>query len=286
MAVTYNRLYMDTRQTLLEAGVRQASLEARELVCSVSQKTREQMINDYHIYVPADTEAAAAELLRRRLSGEPLAYLIGKWDFFGLELDITKDVLIPRADTEILAQRAIEYISSCRADARVLDLCTGSGCIGLAIAHETENCRVVLADISEEALKVARRNARRHDRAGRTSCVHADALGPAPISLGAFDLIVCNPPYIPKAEIETLDISVARHEPHLALDGGADGLTFYRRIASEWKHALRGAGRLMFECGAGQAAQVCEILERCGYAGIEIVRDLSDIERVVAATPE
>lgn len=286
MAVTYNSLYMDVRQKLLEENVTQASLEARELVCAVSQKSREQLINDYQIYVPSEVEAAAEELLSRRLAGEPLAYLIGKWDFYGLELEITRDVLIPRADTEILAQKAVEYINGRKGETRLLDLCTGSGCLGLAVVGHTEDCRAVLADVSPKALKVARTNARRHDRSGRVSCVLADALAPAPLSLGAFDLIVCNPPYIPGGDLEALDPSVSRYEPALALDGGPDGLSFYRAVASGWKHAVKSGGRVMFECGFGQARAVCAILERCGYGEMEITRDLNDIERVVSALPE
>jgi release factor glutamine methyltransferase len=210
------------------------------------------------------------------------AYLIGKWDFYGLELEITRDVLIPRADTEILAQKAIGYINSLGRDARALDLCTGSGCIGLAILSCTEDCHIVLADSSDEAIKLARRNARKYDKSGRISCVHADALKAAPLSLGAYDLIVCNPPYIPSGDIAKLDESVRNYEPVAALDGGEDGLLFYRAIAPRWKILLKERGCMMFECGIDQAKAVSVIMIQAGFKNTRITKDTINVERVVA----
>ena len=285
MAVTYNSLYMDTRQILLDHGVHSASLEAKELVCCVSGKTREQLVRDYHVYVSDEIEKNAGQLLERRLQGEPIAYITGRWEFYGLELTVNPSVLIPRSDTEVLASAAIDYAAKAGEGARVLDLCTGSGCVGLAVAAHVPGCRVVMADISEKALKVARANARVHDKNGRVACIRANALTPAPISLGGFDVIACNPPYIPEAELATLDSSVRDYEPMLALSGGKDGLDYFRSVAQNWKKVIKAGGRLIFECGYDQSAAVCDLLDGCGYDHISVLCDSQDIGRVVMGCP-
>ena len=145
MATTYNNLFLDTRARLKKAGVEQAQLEARELVCYAADKSREQLYRDMSLYVSAELERRVDDLVRRRLAGEPVAYIIGEWEFYGMPLDISRDVLIPRADTEILAERAILYARKAGEEARVLDLCAGSGCIGLAVAANVPSCRVVLS---------------------------------------------------------------------------------------------------------------------------------------------
>ena len=151
MAATYNNLYLDARKRLREAGVEGAQLEARELVCCAAGKSREQFYRDMALYASDPVEEKLAELLERRLAGEPVAYLIGEWEFYGLGLDITPDVLIPRMDTEVLAERAILLARAAGEGARVLDLCAGSGCVGLAVAANVPGCRGVLADVSEAA---------------------------------------------------------------------------------------------------------------------------------------
>ncbi len=281
MATTYNNLYLDTRNRLRAAGVEAAQLEARELVCFALDKTKEQLYRDMNLYVTAPQEARVEELVQRRLAGEPVAYLIGEWEFYGLPLDISREVLIPRSDTEVLAGRAIELISRAGEGARLLDLCAGSGCVGLAAAANAPGCRVVLADWSEDALRVCRQNIRRNGLNARVTCVRADAREAAPAALWDFDVIACNPPYIPTADIETLDPSVRDYEPHLALDGGSDGLDFYRSIAEKWKSALRLGGTLLFEVGIGQAPDVEQILARNGFTDINTYPDTQGIWRVV-----
>lgn len=286
MATTYNNLYLDTRNRLRAAGVEAAQLEARELVCFALDKSKEQLYRDMNLYVTAGQEARVEELVQRRLAGEPVAYLIGEWEFYGIPLDISREVLIPRSDTEVLAGRAIELISRAGEGARLLDLCAGSGCVGLAAAANAPNCRVVLADWSEEALRICRQNIRRNGLNARVTCVRADARESAPAALWDFDVIACNPPYIPTADIETLDPSVRDYEPHLALDGGSDGLDFYRDIAAKWKSALRLGGTLLFEVGIGQAPDVEEILARNGFSNINTYPDTQGIWRVVEGTAE
>ncbi|WP_294516585.1 peptide chain release factor N(5)-glutamine methyltransferase [uncultured Pseudoflavonifractor sp.] len=284
MATTYNNLYLDARQKLKAAGVEAAQLEARELVCFAAGKNREQFFRDMSLYASDEVEAKVADLMARRLAGEPVAYLIGEWEFYGLPLDISRDVLIPRADTEVLAEQAILAARAAGEGARVLDLCAGSGCVGLAVAANAPLCRVVLADVSEEALKICRQNIRRNDLNARVTCVQTDARQVPPAMLWDFDVIACNPPYIPTGDIDGLDTSVRDYEPHLALDGGDDGLDFYRDIAEKWRTALRLGGVLLFEVGIGQASDVEQILARCGYEDIETFQDTGGIWRVVKGT--
>lgn len=283
MAITYNNLYMDIRQELHRAGIQAATLEARELVCFAAGKTREQFVRDGRLYVPQDVEEQARALMRRHLAGEPLAYLIGEWEFYGLPLDISEQVLIPRSDTEVLAGEAIRWLQT-QQDARVLDLCAGSGCVGLAVASQVHACRVVLGEKSEAALRICRQNIRRSGLLGRVTPMPADALEPPTRQLGEFDCIVCNPPYIPTQDIETLDVSVRDYEPHMALDGGEDGLEFYRAISENWREALHPGARLYFEVGIGQADSVLRIMRRQGFGELEIVLDTAGIPRVVYGT--
>ena len=283
MAITYNNLYMDIRQELHRAGIQAATLEARELVCFAAGKTREQFVRDGRLYVPQDVEEQARALMRRHLAGEPLAYLIGEWEFYGLPLDISEQVLIPRSDTEVLAGEAIRWLQT-QQDARVLDLCAGSGCVGLAVASQVHTCRVVLGEKSEAALRICRQNIRRSGLLGRVTPMPADALEPPTRQLGEFDCIVCNPPYIPTQDIETLDVSVRDYEPHMALDGGEDGLDFYRAISENWREALHPGARLYFEVGIGKADSVLRIMRRQGFGELEIVPDTAGIPRVVYGT--
>lgn len=281
MATTYNNLYLDTRQRLREAGVEGAQLEARELLCHAAGKNREQFYRDMALYAPDPAEEKLAALVERRLAGEPVAYLIGEWEFYGLTLDVTPDVLIPRMDTEVLAERAILLARAAGEGARVLDLCAGSGCVGLAVAANVPTCRVVLADVSEAALKICKGNVRRNELNARVTCVQADALQKPDAALWDFDVIACNPPYIPTGDLAGLDVSVRDYEPRSALDGGADGLDFYRAIAAQWGSALRLGGSLLFEVGINQAMDVAALLEGSGFEDIQSTQDTQGIPRVV-----
>ena len=283
MATTYNNLYMDIRQQLRMAGVQAATLEARELVCFGTGKSREDLARDGGLYASPELESQVRSLVDRHLAGEPVAYLIGEWEFYGLPLDISRDVLIPRPDTEVLAGQAIEYIQTL-GECRVLDLCAGSGCIGLAVASQAPQARVVLGEYSDAALKICRQNIRRNGLTGRVVPMQADAREKPERALGEFQCIVSNPPYIPRADLETLDASVKDYEPHLALDGGEDGLDFYQTISGKWKEALAPGGRLYFEVGIGQADTVLRIMRAQGFGDIQIVKDLHDIPRVVFGT--
>lgn len=283
MATTYNNLYLDIRQQLKRAGIEAATLEARELVCFGTDKTRDELARDGGLYASPEIEKRVRDLVDRHLAGEPVAYLIGEWEFYGLPLDISRDVLIPRPDTEVLVERALEYIKP-QGECRVLDLCAGSGCIGLAVASQAPGARVVLGEYSDAALRICRQNIRRNGLSGRVVPMQVDALAKPEKALGEFQCIVSNPPYIPAADIAGLDTSVKDYEPHLALDGGEDGLDFYRSISEKWKAALCPGGRLYFEVGIGQADSVLRIMRAQGFGDIQVVKDLHDIPRVVYGT--
>ena len=280
MPITYNDLFLDVRKQLRASGIEASTLEARELVCFGSGKTREELFRDGGLYLSAEVEQSIRALVQRHLDGEPVAYIIGEWEFYGLPLDINESVLIPRVDTEVLAGAAIEALrpmSSCR----VLDLCAGSGCIGLAIAANVPGARVLLGELSENAVRICRQNIRRNQLSGRVSVMTLNALEEPPAAVGEFDCIVSNPPYIPTGDLEELDHSVKDFEPRMALDGGADGYTFYHAIIRRWRKALKSGGRLYFEVGIGQADTVLRMMRTEGFGDLEILPDDQNIPRVV-----
>ena len=283
MATTYNNLYMDIRQELHCAGIDAATLEARELVAFAAGKTRQELLRDGRLYVPQEVERRARELMRRHLAGEPLAYLIGEWSFCGMDLDINESVLIPRADTEVLAEQATDFVKTL-AEPRVLDLCAGSGCVGLAVAKFCPGSHVVLGELMENALRVCRQNIRRSGLTAQVLPWQVDALAGPPPRFGEFDCIVSNPPYIPDGDIAGLDVSVREYEPLTALRGGEDGLDFYRAISEKWRTVLHPGSRLYFEVVIGQADTVLRIMRGQGFGDIEIVPDTAGIPRVVYGT--
>ena len=283
MAITYNNLYMDIRQELHRSGIDAATLEARELVAFAAGKTRQELLRDSRLYVPQDVEERARALMRRHLAGEPLAYLIGEWSFCGMDLDVNESVLIPRTDTEVLAEQAIGFVKTLD-EPRVLDLCTGSGCVGLAVAKFCPGSHVVLGELMEDALRVCRQNIRRCGLTAQVMPWQVNALDGPPPRFGEFDCIVSNPPYIPDGDIAGLDVSVRDYEPMTALKGGDDGLDFYRAISDKWRTTLHPGSRLYFEVGIGQADDVLRIMRAHGFGDIEVVPDTAGIPRVVYGT--
>ena len=284
MVKQYSQLYLEARRALLTTEDQQtASLYARNLLCHVSGKTQEQILAVRDLYASEAVCEAVGKAVKRLLEGEPLAYVLGDWDFYGLHLEVNKNVLIPRDDTCAVTELAIRNALFLEQAPRILDLCTGSGCIGLAIASRVKDARVTLADISKDALAVAKRNVTNTHLSGRVSCVQADAMGPAPAFLGKFDMIVSNPPYVTAAEMEDLPNSVRDHEPHLALLGGDDGLDFYRAITENYKSALKDGGYLCYEFGEDQGDDICHILEQNGFTVVERTKDFNDTERAVIA---
>lgn len=287
MVKKYVDLYMDARKVLLPSeGQQRAGLLARELLCAASGKSQEEMIAERDRYASQEVCDRMEDFTARALTGEPLAYILEEWDFYGMTLYVNRDVLIPRDDTCAVTELAIKRGLYLDQDPRILDLCTGSGCIGLAIARRVKDARVTLADISREALAVAKKNCALQKLTGRTSCVQADALQAPPAFLGEFDMIVSNPPYVRSDEMPDLQPSVRDFEPSLALDGGADGLEFYRSIVKNYSQVLKPGGWICFEFGMGQGDAVCRILEAGGFRIVERKQDFNEIERAVLARKE
>ena len=284
--LTYGEVYREGAARLGEAGVNEALLDARlllEYVCGTDQNTllahgeREISEEEYERY---------RNLIGKRAVHVPLQHLTGEQSFMGLTFAVNKDVLIPRQDTEILVEEVMKNLHD---GMRILDLCTGSGCILLSLLRYSNDCEGVGTDLSKDALAVAKENyARLLDMRPEMTArfFEGDLFGA--LESGAddscaerFDIIVSNPPYIKTDVIDTLMPEVRVHEPLTALDGGADGLSFYRRIAEEAGAYLNGGGMLFFEIGCEQAENVRDILEKAGFREINVVRDFAGLDRVV-----
>lgn len=226
-----------------------------------------------------EEDAALHTLARRRLAGEPLQYLLGEWEFYGLPFAVGPGVLIPRQDTETLVECALQATEGILAPS-ILDLCAGSGCIGIALAHCLPHARITAVEQSADALRYLQENA----ALNRTPLhiVKGDVLGPElAASIRGADIIVSNPPYLSAADLAALQKEV-QAEPRAALDGGEDGLLFYRQMPALWLESLKPGGRLLFEIGMGQEEAVSGFLARAGYTNLEIFPDLAGISRVVS----
>lgn len=265
------------RQLLASRAGESAAFEANQLLLQVLEISREELPLRLEEEAPPAVWERCLALAQRRSQGYPLQYLLGQWEFFGLPFWVGEGVLIPRQDTEVLVEEALARLEG-RTRPRVADLCCGSGCVGLAIAYHRQDARVALYDASEEALAYARRN---RELLGLASAevTRWDICQPVQRQ---FDMIVSNPPYIPAGELCSLPVEVL-YEPRQALDGGEDGLQFYRILARAWQNCLAEEGWLLVECGCGQAGQVGGIFRQAGLVNVQTVRDLAGIERVVAA---
>lgn len=259
-------------ETLAAAGREEAAQTARLLLCHVLNfNFTDYVLARENLLSPRDT-ARYEELLTRRASGVPLQYLTREQNFCGLSLYVDERVLIPRQDTECL----VEEVLRDGARGALLDLCTGSGCIPLALLKHGNFSCALGADISAEALAVAETN---RARTGLPLLLRqSDLFAEIP---ERFDVITANPPYIESAEIESLSVEVRDHEPRLALDGAADGLAFYRRLAAESGAHLKPGGRLYLEIGMSQGAAVASLLEAAAFSDIQIIRDLAGRDRIV-----
>lgn len=220
------------------------------------------------------------ELFKRRRAGEPIAYLLGEREFFGILLRVDKRVLIPRPDTERLVEVALERTRMRSMLGAALDLCTGSGCVAIAFCRARPTWSVAGVDVSPDALAVAGDNAQRTGAVRNLRLLEGSLFGPVPGE--RFDLITANPPYIPSGELAELPLDVRGFEPHLALDGGADGLDLVREIASQAPAHLTPGGLLALEIGADQGAHAIEILRERGYVDVQLARDLGGRDRVVS----
>ena len=272
--MTYSEALRKSTDYLREAGIADAETDARLLLMHVSGKDRTFFLahGDEEL---TEREEKHYQLLTEKRGGHvPVQHLTGTMNFMGLDFDVAENVLIPRIDTEYLVEEAMTYVED---GARVLDVCTGSGCILLSLMRFKNAISGVGVDVSDDALALSRKNA---EKLGveNVQFIKSDLFQNVE---GKFDYILSNPPYIRSSEIDGLMDEVRLHEPHLALDGGEDGLDFYRKIAHEAKEYLESEGRLFFEIGFDEGDALREILSSEGYKDIEVVRDYSGNERVV-----
>jgi len=226
------------------------------------------------------------DLVKRAGQNEPIAHIIGKTEFYSLGLNVTPDCLIPRPETELLVERAIEFLRTRTGKQLVCDLCTGSGCIAVAIAKNFPDVQIIATDICEAALNVAAKNIEKHQLKDRIKLLCGDLFDPImpQLDVGKFDLIVCNPPYVSMPEFEKLDKNVKDYEPKSALLAGTDGLDVHRRIVERVNEFLKGDASLMLEIGYSQGPAVRELLEKAGYFGeIRIEKDFHDNDRIAMA---
>lgn len=269
----YGEVYEEGRQALASADIAEAKLDARLLLEDVCGTNRNTLLAHPEYEVPEEQYRRYQDVIHRRKKHVPLQYITGVQDFMGLNFKVSEKVLIPRQDTEVLVEEVMKHLHD---GMSVLDMCTGSGCILLSLLHYSNDCAGTGADISNEALKIAREN--------------AEALQLKPVLLqsnlfgqieGSFDVIVSNPPYIESAVMETLMPEVRDNEPWIALDGGADGLYFYNKIIEESKKFLNGGGHLFFEIGCNQAEAVSKKMILEGYQDVTVKKDFSGLDRVV-----
>jgi release factor glutamine methyltransferase len=227
-----------------------------------------------------------SSVLKRRTHGEPLQYILGKTEFMGLEFKVNRDVFIPRQETEILVETVLKMVSSIKyqvSSINILDLGTGSGCIAVSLAKFIPYAKITTLDISLEAIKIARENAVLNNVGDKIEFVHSDLFAQYAIRNTQYDIIVSNPPYIPTIEIERLQPEV-RYEPRMALDGGRDGLAFYRKIIRNSAHYLKEKGLLMMEMGFNQREALEDIFQDSwNFKVIEVVKDYNNIDRVIVA---
>ena len=287
MAATYGELLKKGAEMLRQAGTADARYDAEWLLLAVTEKTRSFLF--LHGEEECGNEAAEQyfQLIARRSDGEPVQYITGSQEFMGLSFEVNPSVLIPRQDTETLAEQALAEAAEMPRPLRVLDLCCGSGAIAVSVAHALPEAEVTAADVSEASLDTARRNAENNHVADRISFLRTDMFSAFREKAergerAAFDLILCNPPYIPTEVIPTLQKEITEHEPVGALDGGADGLDFYRILAEDAWHFLEPDGKLIVEIGSDQAESVSALFRAEGhYMEPAVVRDLAGKDRVI-----
>lgn len=273
----YAKLYQIGKEQLQKAGITDAELDARLLLEFICHTDRNALYAHGDQEIEDEKMQDFLQLIEKRAVHIPLQHLTGKQNFMGLDFLVNEHVLIPRQDTEILVE---EIMRDLHDGIRILDMCTGSGCILLSLLHYSNDCVGVGVDVSEDALAVARQNA---DRLAEKQAVFIQSDLFEKVE-GSFDLIVSNPPYIRSQEIAGLMPEVREHEPHLALDGKNDGLHFYREIIKEAMLHLKRGGQLFFEIGYDQGEAVQALLAANGYTEIAVVKDYAGLDRVVYGT--
>lgn len=277
----YAELVKQGQIKLFKAGINNADFDAWVLVEKICEISRTEYFVKMHDEVSEDIVTSYFEAIDKRITHYPLQYIVGEWEFMGIPFKVNENVLIPRQDTEILVEKALEIIGSefekIKGKISVMDMCTGSGCIGISVAKKCQNTSVTCVDISKAALEVAKENGKLNG-VKNISFIESDLFENVN---GKFNVIISNPPYITSAEIKKLMPEVKDFEPHLALDGDSDGLKFYKLIINQSKEYLNENGYILFEIGCDQGEQVKKLLFEKGYTDIEVLKDLGGNDRVV-----
>ena len=279
--MTYRECYEQGCRSLQAAGIEEATLDARLLLEAVCGTDRNDLLVHGEQPVAPEAEEKYLNWIRQRAEHIPLQQLTGEQDFMGLTFSVNEHVLIPRQDTEILVEEVLKELHD---GMRVLDMCTGSGCILLSLLHYSNDCEGLGVDLSAEALEVAGRNVLKvltPEKAEHAHFLQSDLFENVE---GKFEIIVSNPPYIASAEVEKLMPEVRDHEPRMALDGTEDGLYFYHRIIEEAGQHLVSSGMLFFEIGYDQGQAVSELMRTEGYREVQVVQDYAGLDRVVFGT--
>lgn len=269
-----------------EKGIDSPRLSAELLLSNVLKMQRIELYTQFDKLVSKDQLNRLHDLVKRAGLHEPIAYLTGRTEFYSLQLEVCSDCLIPRPETELLVERAIEFLRTRTGPQFVCDLCTGCGCIAVAIAKNYAGAKIIATDICDAALNVAAGNIERHNLKDRITLLSGDLFEPLVphLDVDKFDLIVCNPPYVSADEYEKLEKNVKDYEPKLALYAGIDGLDVYRRIIEEAGKFLKSDAALMLEIGYAQGPAVKELLEQSGvFAEIKIEKDFNNNDRIVTA---
>ena len=279
--MTYRECYEQGCRTLQAAGIEEATLDARLLLEAVCGTDRNDLLVHGEQPVMPQAEEKYLHWIRQRAEHIPLQQLTGEQDFMGLTFSVNEHVLIPRQDTEILVEEVLKELHD---RMRILDMCTGSGCILLSLLHYSNDCEGLGVDLSAEALEVAGQNVLKvltPEKAEHAHFLQSDLFEKVE---GKFEIIVSNPPYIASAKVEKLMPEVRDHEPRMALDGTEDGLHFYRRIIKEAGKHLVNSGMLFFEIGYDQGQAVSELMRAGGYREVQVVQDYAGLDRVVLGT--
>jgi release factor glutamine methyltransferase len=272
----------EAAQTLHLAGVPDARREARSLLQHVIRRDSTFIITHPEDLITTDEDQYFRGCVARRAEGEPLQYITGRQDFFGLDFEVTKDVLIPRPETELLVETALALVGKVPAAPFICDVGTGSGCIAVTLLHEKQQARAIGIDLSIDAIQVARRNALRHSVAPRISFLVTDCFAGLATDKPIFDLVVSNPPYVAASAIDGLQHEVRDHEPRLALTSGVDGLDIVRRLLLDSLAYLKAGGHLLIEIGFDQGEVVERLIDRSNWKFLDIHKDLQGIPRIVA----
>jgi release factor glutamine methyltransferase len=283
---TIKRLLNWVTDFLTQKAVDSPRLSAELLISHVLGSKRIELYTNFDRLINKPQLDQLHQLVKRAALNEPVAYITGKTEFYSLEFAVTRDCLIPRPETELLVERAIEFLRQRAGKQLVCDLCTGSGCIAIAIAKNVTDVDFYATDISDAALQVAIQNAQKHNVAERIKFLHGNLFEPLIPQMDKcrFDLVVCNPPYVTSSEYETLERNVKDYEPADALMGGADGLDIYRKICEQAEQFLKSDTVLMFEIGYAQGKSVTALIEQTKlFTDIAIEKDLQNNDRIVIA---